>query len=87
MCPVFVEVLAKVYGIKAKEQKMAPDQRLGYYKKDGGPLMTELKSRLNRQTEENLVKPNPGLGKAITYMKKPLGQIDPVFSNTGSASG
>lgn len=66
-----IEVLAEVYGIdaKAKEQKMAPDQRLGYHKKHSGPLMTELKSWLNRQTEENLVEPNSGLGKAITYMK------------------
>ena len=66
-----IEVLAEVYGIDArtKEQKMSPDQRIVYHKKHSGPLMTELEAWLNRQTDENLVEPNSGLGKAITYMK------------------
>ena len=66
-----IEMLAEVYCIDArtKEQKMSPDQRIVYHKKHSGPLMTELEAWLNRQTDENLVEPNSGLGKAITYMK------------------
>ncbi|MBU0972474.1 MAG: IS66 family insertion sequence element accessory protein TnpB [Proteobacteria bacterium] len=65
-----IEVLAEVYGIdaQAKKQKMTPGQRLVYHKKHSGPLMTGLKFWLSRQTEEKLVEPNSGLGKAITYM-------------------
>lgn len=67
-----IEIFAEVYRIdaQAKKEKMAPDQRLACHKRYSKPLMTELKSLLNSQIEENLVEPNSGLGKAITYMLK-----------------
>jgi transposase len=65
-----IEVLAEVYCIDArtKKEKMTPDQRLDFHREHSGPLMADLKSWLDRQIDENLVEPNSGLGKAITYM-------------------
>ena len=65
-----IDVLAEVYSTdaKAKKQKMTPKRRLAYHKEHSGPLMKDLKSWLERQMKENLVEPNSGLGKAITYM-------------------
>jgi transposase len=65
-----IEVLAEVYRIdaRAKKEKMTPNQRLACHKEHSGPLMTDLKSWMDRQIDENLVEPNSGLGKAIAYM-------------------
>jgi transposase len=49
--------------------------------------MADLKSWLDHQTNENLVEPNSGLGKAIAYMKKTLDKIDTVFGSPGSTVG
>jgi transposase len=65
-----IELLAEGYCIdaRAKKEKMTPDQRLDFHKEHSGPIMVGLKSWLDRQIDENLVEPNSGLGKAITYM-------------------
>ena len=65
-----IEVIAEVYQIddRTKNEKMTPNQRLICHQEHSGPLMTGLKSWLDRQTKENMVEPNSGLGKAITYM-------------------
>ena len=65
-----IEVLAEVYRIdgQTKKEEMTPEQRLAFHKENSGPLMADLKSWLDRQINENLVEPNSGLGKAITYM-------------------
>lgn len=67
-----IDVLAEVYRIDARTNKenMTPDERLTCHKEHSGPLMADLKSWLDHQTDENLVEPNSGLGKAIAYMKK-----------------
>jgi hypothetical protein len=67
-----IDVLAEVYRIdgRTKKENMTPDDRLACHKEHSGPLMADLKSWLDHQTDENLVEPNSGLGKAIAYMKK-----------------
>jgi len=67
-----IEVIAEIYHIDArtKKQKMTPNQRLVCHQENSKPLMTGLKSWLDHHTEENLVEPNSGLGKAISYMVK-----------------
>jgi transposase len=67
-----IDVLAEVYRIdgRTKKENMTPDDRLACHKEYSGPLMADLKSWLDHQTDENLVEPNSGLGKAIAYMKK-----------------
>jgi len=67
-----IEVIAEVYHIdsRTKKQKMTPDQRLACHKEHSKPLMTGLKSWLDRQMAGHLVEPNSGLGKAIAYMLK-----------------
>jgi len=67
-----IEVIAEIYHIDArtKKQKMTPDQRLVCHQENSKPLMTGLKSWLDRQIDGHLVEPNSGLGKAIAYMLK-----------------
>jgi len=55
---------------QAKEQNMTPDQRLGFHQLNSGSQMDALRSWLDTQIQDNLVEPNSGLGKAITYMIK-----------------
>ena len=71
-CRYVIEALAEVYHVdaQAKEQNMTPDQRLGFHQLNSGSQMDALRSWLDTQIQDNLVEPNSGLGKAITYMIK-----------------
>jgi len=52
----------------ARAEQLTAQERLAYHQRESGPIMTQLKRWLERQTEERLVEPNSSLGKAITYM-------------------
>lgn len=65
-----IDILAEVYHVdaQAKEQNMTPDERLAFHQANSASQMDDLYSWLNTQMNDNLVEPNSGLGKAITYM-------------------
>jgi hypothetical protein len=52
----------------AREQKLTPEERLGFHQEHSGPLMKSLKEWMAAQLAEHKVEPNSGLGKAIQYM-------------------
>jgi transposase len=63
-------MLGKVYGhdADAREQGLAPEERLRLHQQRSGPVMEELHRWLEAQFAERKVEPNSGLGKAITYL-------------------
>lgn len=69
-CRYVLESLGAVYGNdeKAREQKLAPQDRLVLHQQHSGPLMGRLHGWLEAQVAEKKVEPNSGLGKAITYL-------------------
>ena len=69
-CRYVLESLGEVYGNdeKAREQKLAPQDRLVFHQQHSGPLMDGLHGWLEAQVAEKKVEPNSGLGKAITYL-------------------
>jgi len=71
-CRYVIEQLAVVYKNDelTKEQKMSAQERLEFHQQESGPVMEELQAWCSVQLEENIVEPNSGLGKAITYMLK-----------------
>jgi hypothetical protein len=71
-CRYVIEQLALVYKNDefAKEQKMSAQERLEFHQQESGPVMDELQAWCSAQLEENIVEPNSGLGKAISYMLK-----------------
>lgn len=71
-CRYVLETLGEVYGNDdtAREQGMAPDQRLAYHQARSGPLMKQLREWGQQQLDEHQVEPNSGLGQAIRYLLK-----------------
>ena len=53
---------------ETRKQKLSPDARLKFHQTHSQTTMDELHKWLNRQFAEQLVEPNSGLGKAISYM-------------------
>lgn len=69
-CRYVLEMLGEVYGhdAKAREAKMAPEQRLEFHVEHSAPVMTKLHTWLEAQFAERKTEPNSGLGKAIKYL-------------------
>ncbi len=69
-CRYVLESLGRVYhnDALAREQKLAPDERLRFHQKHSAPVMNELHGWLTAQIHEKKTEPNSGLGKAITYL-------------------
>jgi transposase len=69
-CRYVLEMLGQVYGhdADAREQGLAPEERLRLHQQHSGPVMEELHRWLEAQFAERKVEPNSGLGKAITYL-------------------
>jgi transposase len=67
---VVVEALKAVYDhdAEAREKQLSAQERLAYHQTYSAPILTTLKTWLERQTEERLVEPNSSLGKAIAYL-------------------
>jgi transposase len=53
----------------ARQNKMAPQERLLFHQEYSAPPMKELEKWCETQFKEHLVEPNSGLGKAISYMQ------------------
>ncbi len=71
-CRFVIEQFAIVYhnDDQVKKAGLSDKERLSYHKKHSRPAMKRLKKWLGKQMKENLVEPNSGLGKAITYLQK-----------------
>jgi hypothetical protein len=54
----------------AREQGLAPDDRLRLHQAESGPRMDALHQWLCAQIDEHKVEPSSGLGEAIGYMRK-----------------
>jgi transposase len=69
-CRYVLEVLGQVYGhdAEAREQRLAPEQRLQFHQQRSGPVMEQLHRWLESQVAQKKTEPNSGLGKAITYL-------------------
>jgi transposase len=69
-CRYVLEMLGGVWynDELAREQKLTPEERLGFHQEYSGPLMKTLKEWMGAQLSEHKVEPNSGLGKAIQYM-------------------
>jgi transposase len=69
-CTFVLETFKQLYKneAQAKKQKMSPEQRLEFHQTYSGPLMEQLKSRLEEQLAEKKVEPNSSLGQAFSYM-------------------
>ena len=69
-CKYVLETLKYVYKNDAitKDQKMSPEARLEFHKKESKPLMDDLHNWCERQFEEKKVEENSSLGHAISYM-------------------
>ena len=69
-CTYVLKTLEEVYknDTITKQQNMTPDQRQQYHQKKSASLMDDLKDWLSRQFDDKKVRPNSGLGQAITYM-------------------
>ena len=71
-CRYVLEALGEIYHYDelAREQGMAPEERLRFHQAHSGPVMEALQGWLTEQLEGKKVEPNSGLGQAITYMRK-----------------
>jgi transposase len=69
-CRYVLEMLGQVYGhdADAREQGLAPPERLRLHQQRSAPVMEELHRWLEAQFAERKVEPNSGLGKAIRYL-------------------
>jgi hypothetical protein len=69
-CRYVLESLGSVYhnDALAREQKLAPEERLRFHQEHSAPVMKQLHAWLEAQINENRTEPNSGLGKAITYL-------------------
>jgi hypothetical protein len=69
-CRYVLEMLGQVYGhdAEAREQRLAPEQRLQFHQERSGPVMEQLHRWLEGQLAQKKTEPNSGLGKAITYL-------------------
>ena len=69
-CRYVLEMLGEVYrnDAAARQQKMMPDERLGFHQQRSRPIMDKLHSWMEAQLAERKTEPNSGLGQAIGYM-------------------
>jgi transposase len=69
-CRYVLETLRDVYhhDAQAREQAMAPDERLRFHQEHSEPLMKGLHAWMEAQLAEHKTEPNSGLGKAISYL-------------------
>lgn len=69
---IVLEILREVYitDAHAREQGLAPAQRLQLHQKASRPRMAALEEWMQRQFTERIVEPNSALGAAILYMQK-----------------
>lgn len=69
---IVLEILREVYitDAHAREQGLAPAQRLRLHQKASRPRMAALEEWMQRQFTERIVEPNSALGAAILYMQK-----------------
>jgi hypothetical protein len=69
-CRYVLETLRDVYhhDAQAREQAMAPDERLRFHQEHSKPLMKGLHAWMEAQLAEHKTEPNSGLGKAISYL-------------------
>jgi transposase len=70
-CSYVLKALRVVYHNDelARERNLSPQERLAFHQAESCPTMDGLKAWLKRQSEERLVEPNSGLGKAINYLR------------------
>jgi len=71
-CRFVLETLAEIYHNDelSQEQRMSPEERLGFHQARSGPVMEALLAWLTAQLQEKKVEPNSGLGQAISYLLK-----------------
>jgi transposase len=71
-CRFVLEELREVYRVdaRARQERLAPDERLALHRTENGPRMARLKKWLYTQISEKQVEPHSPLGEAIAYMKK-----------------
>lgn len=71
-CRYVLESLRVIYHNDqvAREKHKTPEERLKFHQEKSGPTMERLQEWLKRQSEQKLVEPNSGLGKAINYLRK-----------------
>jgi hypothetical protein len=69
-CRYVLEMLGQVYGrdAEAREQGLAPDERLRFHQERSRPVMDRLHAWLEAQLAERRTEPNSGLGQAIRYL-------------------
>jgi transposase len=69
-CRFVLETLREVFHLDAtaREQRLTPEQRLGFHQRHSGPLLERLQAWCRQQFDEQKVEPNSGLGKAIQYL-------------------
>ena len=69
-CQHVLTVLSQVFEheAQAREWALTAAARLAYHQVYSGPLLTQLKTWLERQESERLVEPNSSLGKAMAYL-------------------
>lgn len=69
-CRHVLESLGAVYrhDAMAREQKMSPEERLGFHQQHSRPVMDRLHGWMQAQLDGRRTEPNSGLGKAIQYM-------------------
>jgi len=69
-CRYILELLGKVYhnDAMARQQAMAPEERLKFHQTESAPLMDGMNRWLHKQLDEKLCEPNSDLGTAIGYM-------------------
>ena len=85
-CAHVFEELKKVYknDALAKEQNLAPDQRLAFHQKNSKPVMDELKEWFRSQIDDKKVEPNSSLGKAIKYMQNHWNELTLFLREPGA---
>jgi len=66
-CAVVLDAVGKVYGYEAETAEMNGERRLAYHQEKSGPVMKELKQRIETQFSDRKVEPNSNLGKALQY--------------------
>lgn len=71
-CRHVIELLGKVYHHDelTQERRLNPEERLQFHQEHSAPVMEELKAWCLRQTDEKLIEPNSGVGRAMTYLLK-----------------
>jgi transposase len=69
-CRHVLEALGEVYHYdqQARERRLSRIERLHFHQQYSRPVMNDLHQWLDTQLKENIVEPNSGLGKAISYM-------------------